>query len=207
MKTMKYYAVVAGHQPGIYNDWPSVVRSIGGYPAAYYRSFNSEKEAHTFLNSESQPREAKARLPIQGPATVRVAAVSYQGNGGYGLVITRADGEAESICGPVPASDCPQQVADFYSVYVALYLFTGDLVIETSSRSVVDALTFLVRKWINEQWRGVVNRAVIEACYNLMTGRNIEFRLKPKSELSEAFILAEKGRCCESKSADEASPQ
>ena len=45
----KYYAVKAGHKPGIYETWDECKKNVDGYPGAQYKSFKTLKEAEDFL--------------------------------------------------------------------------------------------------------------------------------------------------------------
>lgn len=47
---MKYYAVKAGNNPGLFDNWPECQESIKGFSGAVYKSFNSKEEAEAFLS-------------------------------------------------------------------------------------------------------------------------------------------------------------
>ena len=44
-KTTTYYAVAKGHNPGIYNDWPTANENVKGFPGAIYEGFKTILEA------------------------------------------------------------------------------------------------------------------------------------------------------------------
>ena len=48
-KKKKYYAVWEGHETGVFDNWKDCERAIKGYPAAKYKSFENEAQAHTAL--------------------------------------------------------------------------------------------------------------------------------------------------------------
>ena len=68
----KFYAVVQGLQPGIYDDWEMAKEHVVGYPGAIYKSFSSKKEAEEYMEKkamevhsqkeESQPTSLLATL-------------------------------------------------------------------------------------------------------------------------------------------------
>ena len=41
----KFYVIWAGHEPGIYSDWPTAKKQVDGFPGARYKSFTNEAEA------------------------------------------------------------------------------------------------------------------------------------------------------------------
>ncbi len=48
-KKKKYYAVWEGHETGVFDNWKDCERAIKGYPAAKYKSFENEAQAHAAL--------------------------------------------------------------------------------------------------------------------------------------------------------------
>jgi uracil-DNA glycosylase len=68
----KFYAVVQGLQPGIYDDWEMAKEHVVGYPGAIYKSFSTKKEAEEYMEKkamevhsqkeESQPTSLLATL-------------------------------------------------------------------------------------------------------------------------------------------------
>ena len=46
----KFYAVAVGHRRGVFRDWPTVLKSITGFPRAVQRAFKTESEALSFLS-------------------------------------------------------------------------------------------------------------------------------------------------------------
>ncbi|WP_420589265.1 viroplasmin family protein [Bacterioplanoides sp.] len=53
----KFYVIWAGHEPGIYSDWPTAKKQVDGFPGARYKSFTSEAEA---LAAYGRPATVKA---------------------------------------------------------------------------------------------------------------------------------------------------
>ena len=49
----KYYAVRVGHNPGIYVTWSDCEKQVKGFPGAQYKSFPTEAEAKTYMDTVS----------------------------------------------------------------------------------------------------------------------------------------------------------
>jgi uracil-DNA glycosylase len=49
MSSSKFYAVVKGHNPGIYTDWPTTNENVKGFSGAVYESFGTMAEAEQFI--------------------------------------------------------------------------------------------------------------------------------------------------------------
>ena len=49
----KYYAVRVGHNPGIYVTWSDCEVQVKGFPGAQYKSFPTEAEAKTYMDTVS----------------------------------------------------------------------------------------------------------------------------------------------------------
>ncbi len=50
-KTITYYAVAKGHNPGIYNDWITTNENVKGFPGAIYEGFKTVIEAQQYLDT------------------------------------------------------------------------------------------------------------------------------------------------------------
>ncbi|KAF2672447.1 ribonuclease H-like protein, partial [Microthyrium microscopicum] len=48
-----FYAVRRGHEPGVYNDWPSAQKQIAGFQKARHKSFQTRYEAEEFVRALS----------------------------------------------------------------------------------------------------------------------------------------------------------
>jgi hypothetical protein len=51
----RYYAVVIGHERGIYYDWPSAEKQVRGYVGAKHKKFKTEKEAIDYCTENWGP--------------------------------------------------------------------------------------------------------------------------------------------------------
>lgn len=59
-KSIKYYVVWQGNEPGIYNSWPLCQAQIKGYPGARYKAFKSLEEAQLAFV------EGPGTIPLKG---------------------------------------------------------------------------------------------------------------------------------------------
>ena len=48
----KYYAVLKGREPGIYDSWDECKKQIDGFPKAEYKGFKTKKEADAYMRGE-----------------------------------------------------------------------------------------------------------------------------------------------------------
>lgn len=55
----KFYVVWKGHNPGIYTDWPTCQKQVGGFAGARYKSFKSRAEAEAAYAGGPQSAAAK----------------------------------------------------------------------------------------------------------------------------------------------------
>jgi len=51
MSSSTFYAVSTGHQPGIYEDWPTTSQQVTGYPGAAFKRFRTREEAQHYLHT------------------------------------------------------------------------------------------------------------------------------------------------------------
>ncbi|GMI38349.1 hypothetical protein TrCOL_g2829 [Triparma columacea] len=51
MPKKKFYAVVNGVKPGIYDSWPTAEKQVKGFPGAIFKGFKSEGEARVYLET------------------------------------------------------------------------------------------------------------------------------------------------------------
>lgn len=96
MAKSKYYVVWAGHQPGIFDNWPAAQRSISGFPNARYKSFGSLAEAEaayargpgasTAGGSAKRPSGRAARLPTTAAIIYNSLSVDAACSGNPGIM-------------------------------------------------------------------------------------------------------------------------
>jgi len=112
MAGKKVYAVAAGHQPGIYDNWPEAERQVKGYAGARFKGFADRAEAERWLR-DPQYRQATARSsrepqqPASDLPAPRAGEISIYtdggcrhnpGPGGYGAILI-VDGKEEELSG------------------------------------------------------------------------------------------------------------
>jgi ribonuclease HI len=111
MAKKKYYAVVSGLQPGIYDNWPAAQAQVKGYPGAVFKGFATEPDAKDWLqNPVAASPSAKAKKrdvggvasvsPKIGEVTIYTdgGSINNPGPGGYGAVLIYGD-EYEELTG------------------------------------------------------------------------------------------------------------
>ncbi|MDN6731865.1 MAG: ribonuclease H family protein, partial [Atopostipes suicloacalis] len=53
----KYYAVLEGRHPGIYETWTEAKDEVHGYPGALYQSFKNLADAKNYLNQAQSQKQ------------------------------------------------------------------------------------------------------------------------------------------------------
>lgn len=197
---MKYYAVVSGRTPGIYDKWSIAESMVKGFPGAIYKGFSSRNEAEAFMQASTVNKTISHHpqtLPLVNKTTIYTDGSFKDRACGFGIVILTSNNEKITAYGRVPLEPT-NNVAELYAIYVALSLVKGDVVVYTDSRYAIACLTTYVHGWITSGWVGVANRNIIEGAYSLMIGRNVSFQYVPAHtgiELNEeADSLANQGR-------------
>jgi hypothetical protein len=67
-KTKNFYAVAAGHVPGVYKSWAEAELQVKGYPANKYKGFKTEEQAEAWLEEN---RHYSAPLHASGHGHTR----------------------------------------------------------------------------------------------------------------------------------------
>lgn len=198
--TNKYYAVVSGRVPGIYNNWPAVESMVKGFPGAIFKSFKTKIEAENFINRSTTINGTK-QIPLTLPLvdkTIVYTDGSYANKEcGFGIVIIASNGDKITAYGKVPLNPS-NNVGELYAIYVALSLVSGDMILYTDSQYSISCLTSYIHDWLENGWNNASNRDIIEPCYNLMKNRNVILQYVPghsNIQLNEeADKLANQGR-------------
>jgi ribonuclease HI len=194
----KFYAVVAGHTPGIYTDWPTTQAQVNGYKGVVYKSFATRTEAEDFIKSST---EKKAPT---GTYTTIYTDGSYVANTcGFGVVILPTTGDKLTAYGSVPKESYvtpTNNVAELYAIYIGLSLVEGDVHIMADTTYGRTVLTSYIHVWMKQGWEGVANKELIQAIYSKMQGRSVTIEhVKAHAGHTyneEADRLAEHGRTC-----------
>lgn len=62
-KKLKYYVVIKGIQPGIYESWAECQKQVDGFPGAKFKSFEDPEQAKfAFLNGFESPVKAESKI-------------------------------------------------------------------------------------------------------------------------------------------------
>ena len=201
----KYFAVVCGVNPGIYEDWPTTQKMVNGFPGAIFKSFRTKHEAEEFMKASTCVKATSIlphTIPLVNKTIIYTDGSFNQGLCGFGVVIITSDGSKIIAYGKVPdtvfTNGPTNNVAELYALYVGLSLVQGDVVIYTDSQYSIGALTTYINGWIKSGWKGVANRNLIEGTYSLMQGRDVKLHYVPAHsgcELNEECDrLADQGR-------------
>ena len=108
----KYYAIAAGHSPGIYDNWPEAQAQVKGFSGAVYKGFKTYAEAKAWKENPSYSPSAKnkhKKTPTKKQAPQSVSetditiytdggSINNPGPGGYGAVIIE-DGLQRDLSG------------------------------------------------------------------------------------------------------------
>src|SRR5438105_1219131 len=114
----KFYAVRAGHRPGVYGTWEECEAQVVGYPKAQFKGFPTLADAETFLTDSQQPRVSPG-TPAQAPSVpfdsapdntkdaslksvviyTDGACIGNPGPGGYGVVLIHGERRKELSAG------------------------------------------------------------------------------------------------------------
>lgn len=181
---VKYYAVVNGKNPGIYTTWKEAKEQVLGFPGAIFKSFHSRVEAEKYLEKDPLNNE-KVNPQVLPLANKRIVYTdgSYKneegGCGGYGIVILDTNGQMHRIYGRIKTKKHTNNVAELYAIYMAIKLTKNtNILIHTDSEYAMLSLTEYIHSWIQNDWKGVKNRTIIEAIYQEMQdpNRTIEFK-------------------------------
>lgn len=199
----KYYAVVSGRKPGIYNDWPTAEGQVKAFPGAIFKSFRTKTEAEQFLQkstaivTEKDSPAVIHTLPLIDKTIIYTDGSYSNSSCGFGVVVITTKGDKITARGRVPLPPS-NNVAELYSIYVALSLVRGDAIIYSDSQYAIACLTTYVHDWMKNGWAGVANRNIIEGTFSLMKDRNIIFQhVQAHTGIQyneEADRLAEEGR-------------
>ena len=99
MAKKKYYAVIKGKTPGIYQTWDECKNQVDGFSGAEYKSFATQSEAETYLGVEEKPSKVVVNIEAASQEDALVAYVDGSYNDetkefSYGMVILHK-GETE----------------------------------------------------------------------------------------------------------------
>ncbi len=92
----KYYAVLAGREPGIYESWEDCKKQTDGFPKAEYKSFKTKKEANAYMRGEDPTAFLELREGLS--AFVDGSFDAERGRYSFGIVFIN-NGQTETLNG------------------------------------------------------------------------------------------------------------
>lgn len=209
---MKYYAVRAGRQIGIFRTWKETENLVKGFSSAKYKSFATEKEAKDYLNDKPVtnriiPQKANGLQQI----TFYTDGSSKEGKSGWGFVQLKGD-EITERCGSVLQHHFPDQyltndISEMVAVKEALSAIMiqkrSNVIIFSDSTYVVKTFNTWIHQWKKNDWKkasgGIpANLSLIQHIDYLRSFHDVEFHhvYAHRGNLynERADILAKHGR-------------
>ena len=110
MAAKKFYAILAGRVPGIYDNWPKAQAQVTGFQGARFKGFATRAEAEAWLRNPTSGQgksTAKTRPQAGGDTSPKDGVVCIYtdggarynpGPGGYGIVQIY-NGRRKELCG------------------------------------------------------------------------------------------------------------
>ncbi len=185
-KKKKYYAVVRGHQPGIYEEWygdDGAQVQITDFPNALYKGFFSFEDAEAWSELQVNPdRETEIYSESDKVIIYTDGGCSYNpGPGGYGVVL-RYGKYRKEVSGGFRLTTNNRMELMACIVGLASLKKSSSVIIFSDSRYVVDSITkgwakrWRANRWMRNKNENAVNPDLWENLLNLCAGHNVEFR-------------------------------
>ncbi|GMG31850.1 unnamed protein product [Ambrosiozyma monospora] len=163
------YAVTNGRITGIFDDQPSLYRSVNEYPNSAYRSFNNYRDAKQYLVKNNIPTRQKRNLPtIYKIYTDGVCENNHiKGNldriAGYGVFF--GDDDSRNRTGYIEGEKRTNNLAELTAIDVALGIIKEELnqldgsklpsmqyEIDLESEYAIDCITKWSQGWSKNGW-------------------------------------------------------
>jgi len=170
----KFYAVLKGHEPGIYLTWDACREQVDGYPGADFKAFPTRSGAEEYLGIVRPPQKRDGALihedqiviPQFVPAPLVHTEVTKQviiysdgacirnpGPGGYGVVISYKNQRRELSAGFRLTTNNRMEILGCIIGLQALKEACA-VVVYSDSRYVVDAMSkSWAVKWRKNNWK------------------------------------------------------
>lgn len=163
----KYYAVIKGRTPGIFNNWSETEKSVSGYSGAIFKSFGTLQEAQEYLNGTNGVPAVLTGVGavITGTAGTAGTAVQIftdgshsQGRGGIGIVFIYNDQIINQYGLKIEEFPTTNIRAELYAILVALRIVSGSeykgaIEIHTDSEYSVNVFNSWIYTWIKNNWK------------------------------------------------------
>lgn len=157
---MKYYAVKAGHTPGVYSSWPECQKQVNGYSCAVYKSFQTLKEAQDFIRIEE--KEEKNKVYHYTVFTDGSADLSKNLSGGSAYFVN----EKKVVYGRNPG-DGTNNRGELYGVYLA-FKTLNEMKLEGKSVLIMIDSEY-ARRVITGEWKAKTNLDILDMCRKELT--------------------------------------
>lgn len=82
-KAKKYYAVLKGYEPGVYDSWTDCQKQVNGFSGAEFKSYTSREEALTAFNTNELDVEIE---PTYKPSSKESISVDVGTHGNPGIM-------------------------------------------------------------------------------------------------------------------------
>ncbi|RRR74712.1 MAG: ribonuclease HI [Candidatus Viridilinea halotolerans] len=171
MSKRKFYAIVVGRKPGLYDEWfgpDGAEAQIKGFPKAIYKSFQAQSEAEAWYRQktggeEPTPQQLAPRAPVAdyfrlhtealaaGKVVIYTDGGCHQnpGKGGYGAVLLHRTAKRKELLGGYACTTSNRMELMACIAGLQALHNTSSVVIFSDSAYVVDALT---KGWAHN-WR------------------------------------------------------
>jgi len=202
----KFYAVVKGRNPGIYNTWNETEIQTKGFSGAIYKKFNTKEEAEDFIKQSTLTIKHDVPKVLSDTTIIYTDGSCKDKKCGFGIVIITPNNTKYTYYGKVPSSafdnlnkEQYNDVAELYAIYASLTLIDGDLILYTDCNYALVTLTSYINVWIKDNSiKKRENHQLLLAIYEKMKNRNINLQ-HINSHIGikyneECDILADKGR-------------
>ena len=195
----KFYVVWSGRQTGIFNDWPTTLRSVDNYPGARFKSFPTRAEAEqAFRRGYGRVVSGKGKADALDSER-HAAHIAHQfnvsiycdgacdpnpGNAGSGIVVYRAGKLAElwfGLFNPMGTNNTAELNALYYALRMAEEEIKKGNTVEVCSDSAysINCIRSWARNWEKKGWKKpggeIKNLEIIQDCYAIY--RHIEEEL------------------------------
>jgi ribonuclease HI len=156
----KFYAVLKGHEPGIYLTWDACREQVEGYSGAAFKAFPTRSGAEEYLGIVRPPQKQDGALTVvHAEVTKQViiysdgACIRNPGPGGYGVVISFKNQRRELSAGFRLTTNNRMEILGCIVGLQALKEPCA-VVVYSDSRYVVDAMSkSWAVKWRKNNWK------------------------------------------------------
>lgn len=198
MAKKNFYAISAGHTPGIYSNWPEAQAQVSGFAGAVYKGFATLSEAQAWLEKPtytSAPRKtaskskvaSKGSLPRATPqaGTILIytdgGSINNPGPGGYGAVIVDGDTQTEYSGGFARTTNNRMELMGCIVALQKLERREAPIMLYSDSSYVVNGITkgwakgWQKRGWIKSDHKPAVNPDLWQQLLELIAPLQITF--------------------------------